>query len=125
MERKQVYLMWYKQCADPEVVKHYTRFGNPSTDTLEALAEAYVWEDLYDMLTGPFGLDWYDEAVSDFMDEADCTTDVDRWRFTADLLEDVGTPFSRIIIALDMYINWMFDDEIEDSIGRMEDYDVC
>ena len=123
MKAPEIYEMIDTQYANPEVEKHYARFNNPSKEIITALSKAYTWGDLYDMLTGPFGLDWYDEACFEFRDEIAAESDADWWRFTADAIEDIGCPFGRIVLALDMYVNGMFNDEADDSIGRMEDYE--
>lgn len=122
MTTKDIYMKWYEQLGNSEVEKHYRRFDNPDADIIEALSEAYAWVDLYDLLTDYMKLGWYDEMICEFTDIG--VLDTDRWRITADAIEETGCPFGSIILALDMYLDGMFDDDEEDSIGRMEDYEV-
>lgn len=112
-----------RQLDNPEVFEHYRVFLNPNMDIIKAISETYVWADMYDVLTGILGLEWMDEAFHD-PDLADrIKSDLDWWIVTYELTEKFG--MADIILALDMYLDGMFDDEGMDSIGRMEDYELC
>lgn len=117
--------LWHEQTENPEVEREYTKFNQPDTEMLEALMEVYWFGELHDMLVNTLEMDMYDVTMRQINDERGGMSDLDKWRLTAEYCEEDGIPFGHIMIALDMYLDGMFDDEGMDSIGRMEDYETC
>ena len=114
-----------------EMEEHYARFNDYNLlipDMWEELDRTYVWDDMYDLLS-ILDLDWVEESVWYWLHEVDEPTPVDTWGIVADTFSDVaevfGQGFGDLIMALDMYLDGMFDDDADDSIGRMEDYEVA
>lgn len=123
MTTDKVYALIERQLDDPYVMEHYSPFINPNMDTIKALSETYAWADMYDVLTSVLELDWIDEALHDPDLTENMESDLDNWILLYELTEKWG--MARLILALDMYLDGMFDDEGMNSIGRMEDYELC
>lgn len=124
------YITWKNAIANrtPEMTAHYARFNSYDMripDMWEELDRTYVWGDMYDLLS-ILDLDWLEETVWEWLDGIDDPEPTDTWGIVADAFSSVaegfGQGFGDLIMALDMYLDGMFDDG-SDSIGRMEDYD--
>ena len=127
------YITWKNAIKNrtPEMDEHYARFNEYDLripDMWEELDSTYVWGDMYDLLT-ILDLDWLEETVWYWLQEVDEPKPTDTWGIVADAFSDVaerfGQGFGDLIMALDMYLDGMFDDDADDSIGRMEDYETC
>lgn len=125
------YITWKNAIANrtPEMTAHYARFNSYDMripDMWEELDSTYAWGDMTDLLS-ILELDWLEETVLDWLDDIDDPAPTDTWGLVADAFSSVaegfGQGFGDLIMALDMYLDGMFDDDGSDSIGRMEDYD--